>query len=85
MNELEEYRLKIEKAREAYYNGNLQMSIRLFEEAMEEVADENDVLDLGLLYMESGDFLRAKELIDSIIERFSSHPRVYYCLGYILE
>ena len=85
MKELEEYRLKIEKAREAYYSGNLQMSIRLFEEAMGEVADENDVLDLGLLYMESGDFLRAEELIKSIIDRFSDHPRGYYCLGYVLE
>lgn len=85
MTELEKYRKNIEKAREAYNNGNLKESITLFEEATEDVADENDLLDLGLLHMENGNFPRAYDLISSVIEDFPNHPRGYYCLGYIYE
>lgn len=81
----EEYYQNIENARRAYKDGNLSYAIELFEFAMSEIADENDMLDLGILYMENNETSKSLALINNVIDEFPRHARGYYCMGYVLE
>lgn len=79
------YYSDIEGARKAYKNGDLLLAIELFENATNDIALEDDILDLGLLYMENGEFEKAYQTIIGVISDLPDHSRGYYCLGYIFE
>ena len=84
--EYEDYKKKIIDARRAYNSGDINASISLFEEAMEEFCDVDDALDLGLIYSEAKRFNDAKRLIEGLIkEEEEDYARSFYCLGYILD
>lgn len=80
-----EYYQRIKKARETYKNGDLLQAIRLFEDATSEIADEDDMLDLGILYLENNEIDKSQMIINDVINTFPKHSRGYYCMGYVLE
>lgn len=75
----------VDKANEAYNNGNPNEAIRLYEEAFSYFATAGDILEYAIIKMEQGDKEKALELINGVIEMDANDFRGHYFLGLFYE
>lgn len=79
------YKEKIQQAQKHSQSQEFDRAIEVYKEAFKEQATLNDLMDLGLIYLEIGDFQEAKQVFNTIISYDYTFDRAYYALALICE
>jgi len=82
---MEKYNKLIAEAKQAYRLKKHDKAVRLYEEAFKEMIIVEDLIDLGLLYLDNKTPVKAKEAFKAIIDVFPDSPQGHYGLGLAYE
>lgn len=75
----------IEHAKKARSEGDYERAIRIYQEAFQQKVMVNDLVDLGLLYLDNKDPLKAIDIFEDVLTQFPELAHVHYGLGIAYE
>ena len=82
---MSKYEDLVKQARIAHEKMQLEEAISLYEKAFEEMIMVDDLVDLGLVYLDSKNPYKAITVFESVIKVFPTFPYGYYGLGLAYE